>query len=271
MRMCRGFRMCWSARRRRPPVSEQPASLAAALIQLQSRLPRITKDTEGQIQSRTYKYANLASIHDAILPLLGECGLAWITMPTLFDGGFVLHYRLIHAVSGTEEDGWYPLPAGGTPQQVGSAITYARRYTLTAVLGIAPAEDDDDGAAAESHAKASYADRVAAGRMNRSEVREHAALARETVSQPRLAERVSGPAPDAADWETGNGPATTDQLVRIGKLFDSTGISREDRLPLVMSVLDLPEIHNAKELSESQADYLITYLDALEQTSEGGV
>ena len=174
---------------------------------------------------------------------------------------------------------WEIFP-GRTPYTRGSELmnaeTSAWGRAIIAVLaadskkGIASREEVRNRAA-ERDSKPDYDDRVAAGRMNRSEAREHAALARETVSQPRLAERVSGPAPDAADWETGNGPATTDQLVRIGKLFDSTGISREDRLPLVMSVLDLPEIHNAKELSESQADYLITYLDALEQTSEGGV
>jgi len=173
---------------------------------------------------------------------------------------------------------WEIFP-GRTPYTRGSELmnaeTSAWGRAIIAVLaadsrkGIASREEVRNRAA-ERDSKPDYDDRVAAGRMSRQQAREHAALARETVSGGRLAERVSGPAPDAADWETGSFVATTtDQQIRIGKLFDSAGIAREDRLPLAMSVLDLPDLRTSRDLSSDQAEYLITYLDALEQTSEG--
>src|SRR5690606_31859835 len=78
-----------------------------------------------------------------VLPLLGKHGLSFSARPTLDEAGrFVLAYSLRHE-SGDSEDGAYPLPTTGTPQQVGSAITYARRYALCAVTGVAADEDDD--------------------------------------------------------------------------------------------------------------------------------
>jgi len=246
-------------------MPEQPATLAAALVLLQSRLPRITKDDEAQAGSRTYRYANLASIHDAILPLLGELGLYWTCCPTLMDGQLVLDYALTH-VAGPSIGGQYPLPSSGTPQQIGSAITYARRYTLTAVLGIAPAEDDDDGHAAEQAAKPSYEERVAAGRMNRAQVRDHNKLRQ--LDHPRPAERATGTAGEETDWTTGPpedapGSITQAQLTRMHYGFTKAGITdRDDRLAFTMSVLDLPELESSKELSMSQASRLIGRLEA---------
>jgi hypothetical protein len=71
-------------------------------------------------------------------------------MPTIDgDGNFVLRYELLH-VSGQSRVGCYPLPATTSKaQELGSAITYGRRYCLSSVIGIAP-DDDDDGAAAQS-------------------------------------------------------------------------------------------------------------------------
>src|SRR5690606_36854591 len=93
-----------------------------------------------------YKYADLNDVQEALFPLLAEYGLTWTTAPTLTPNGFALHYSLRHA-SGEAIEGDYPLPSG-TPQEIGSAITYARRYALCAVTGLAPVGDDDDGAAA---------------------------------------------------------------------------------------------------------------------------
>lgn len=172
-------------------MPEPPDNLAAALITLQTKLPRITKDDEAQVGTRTYAYANLATIHDAVMPLLCELGLTWTCRPTLLDTGtFVLAYSLRHAASGEQETGDYPLPTSGSPQQIGSAITYARRYTLTAVLGIAPAEDDDDGQGAEQAARKApkAAADPASGRMTRAQARDHNRIAAMDTPPHRQAE-----------------------------------------------------------------------------------
>lgn len=123
--------------------------LAKALAAVQAELPQIHKTETAQTGSYSYRYADLAAVSRAVLPLLGRHGLAWITRPTVReDGRLVLAYELRH-VSGQSISGEYPLPSPtSAPQQLGSAITYARRYCLCSVTGVAPESDDDDAAAA---------------------------------------------------------------------------------------------------------------------------
>jgi len=125
-----------------------PDTLHEALRILQHDLPQVGKDNEADTGKYKYRYADLPTIHDLVLPLLSDLGLTWTTAPTTLDGAAVLHYRLEHYL-GDAVEGFYPL--GSTtqaPQALGSAITYARRYALLAVTGIAPA--DDDGKAAST-------------------------------------------------------------------------------------------------------------------------
>ncbi len=130
------------------------SELAKALAQVQANLPAIHKTQTANVKMKaggvySYKYVDLAEISAQVLPLLAQAGLSWLTMPTL-DGmdRFVLQYELLHS-SGESRSGTYPLTAG-THQETGSAITYARRYCLCAVVGVAPDEDDDGAAAARA-------------------------------------------------------------------------------------------------------------------------
>lgn len=130
-------------------------TLAQAVAMLQTRLPEIKKTQTADVKTDKaryrYTYADLAQITRELMPVLGELGLSFVAKPTAVEGRFVLAYKLLH-VSGESEDGEYPLPASGSPQALGAAITYARRYCLCAVTGVAP-EDDDDGAAAQAEAE----------------------------------------------------------------------------------------------------------------------
>jgi hypothetical protein len=141
-------------------MSTEAPSLAAALAAVQRRLPDVRKAETAHVRSDkgnySYRYATLPDITKALLPLLGENGLAWVTRPTIVGDRFVLVYELLHT-SGEKVSGEYPLPTGGSPQALGSAITYARRYCLCAVTGVA-ADDDDDGAAATEHHNARAAE-----------------------------------------------------------------------------------------------------------------
>jgi ERF superfamily len=123
------------------------ATLTEALNRVQAELKPIRRNTEGQVGQRKRKYADLAAVTEAVYPLLGKHGLAFSAKPTVKDGQFVLAYRLRH-VSGEEDAGDWPLN-GGKPQDVGSEITYARRYCLCAITGAAPEGEDDDGQAAQ--------------------------------------------------------------------------------------------------------------------------
>lgn len=133
-------------------------SLAEALAVLMTKLPEIKKDQIADVKTDkarySYNYADLAKISRALLPILGELGLSFTSTPTILDDGrFVLAYELLH-VTGESKPGRYPLPTSGTPQSVGSAITYARRYCLCAVTGVAPEDDDDDAGAAQAEWRA---------------------------------------------------------------------------------------------------------------------
>jgi hypothetical protein len=140
-------------------------NITSAVSALQAGLPTVGKDQKAVVKSDkgsyTYRYADLAAVSAAILPRLSEHGLAWITMPTVDETRFVLRYELRH-ISGDSIQGAYPLPPPGRPQEMGSAITYARRYTLCAVTGLAPEDDDDNAAAAEKSANVREAKEAAA-------------------------------------------------------------------------------------------------------------
>lgn len=151
-----------------PGPSRRTPKLNMAVAKLQMELPEIAKGETGEVKGTTkdgrpysyeYKYADLADISKEIMPLLGKHGLAFTAFPTIHDGHLapqwagklVLEYSLMHE-SGEERPGVWPLH-GGTPQAVGSEITYMRRYCLCAATGVAPVGADDDGSSAEQAAR----------------------------------------------------------------------------------------------------------------------
>ena len=125
--------------------AEAPKTLGAALAAVQTRIPSLSlgKDAEGQVQSRKYKYLTLEKLHEEVIPVLLENGLLWQTLPSAGK----LAYSLTHMASGEGIKGYFDLH-GETPQQLGSEISYFRRYSLLCVTGIVPAGEDDDGAKA---------------------------------------------------------------------------------------------------------------------------
>lgn len=139
-----------------------PAPLTGGLQWLQS--PSITKLMPELIAARSEfdavlkdatnpafrsKYSTLSSVLRAIEPaLLKHRFLHTQQTSTDFDGCNVVFTRVIHESGEWLGAMWRLNPAQSTPQGEGSALTYARRYTLTALLGIA-AEDDDAAAGSE--------------------------------------------------------------------------------------------------------------------------
>jgi len=127
-------------------TSEQIDELAGALAKAQGMMENaVMNRTNPHFKSR---YADLAAIINAARKALSANGLAFVQ--TISDG--VLHTRLLHT-SGQWIASEHPLPMSGKPQEIGSALTYARRYSLSALLGIAADEDDDANAASRSNGK----------------------------------------------------------------------------------------------------------------------
>jgi hypothetical protein len=128
--------------------------LTQAILAVQSEAPTLPKDkTNPHFNSR---FAGLDTITEKIGPILQKNGLIWLTFPGRDeDGHLALRYSLVHAETGEEVGDTMPLLLGKDDMQgLGSAVTYARRYALCAVLGLV-ADEDDDGAAAAATGSAS--------------------------------------------------------------------------------------------------------------------
>ena len=119
-------------------------SLAAALVAAQAEMPRVKKDANNPHFNS--KFMSLGGLIEATRPLLNKHGLALAQFPCVSElGPPVLRTVLIHGPSGERLEFETPLFVGAqNMQQLGSAITYARRYAWASLLGIA-SEDDDDG------------------------------------------------------------------------------------------------------------------------------
>jgi len=124
--------------------SETIGKLAEALAKAQGTMTAAARVGKGNYGH----YATLDSVWDAARKPLAENGLAVTQATDISESGdMVMVTTLMHS-SGEWIGGVYPIrPVQNTPQGMGSAITYARRYSLSAMLGLA-ADDDDDGSAA---------------------------------------------------------------------------------------------------------------------------
>lgn len=128
--------------------SEQIDQLATAIAKAQLALQPASFD--GYNPHFKSKFATLASVIDAA-KIFAEHGIGFTQMTGYVGSGesvrFGVVLTLMHS-SGQWKKGFYPIPEGLTSQQLGSAITYAKRYQLAAALGIS-ADDDDDANAAD--------------------------------------------------------------------------------------------------------------------------
>lgn len=125
--------------------SESIKELATALSKAQAEIKGASKDTQNMyFKSR---YADLASVWDACRDALTKNGLAVSQFPSA-DGPKVTVETILMHESGEWISRDLTITAKeDSPQAIGSAVTYARRYALAAVAGVAP--EDDDGEAAE--------------------------------------------------------------------------------------------------------------------------
>lgn len=129
--------------------SDSIDALMSALSKAQGEIKNAIKDSNNPFFKS--KYADLSSVKEACQEALTKQGLA-VSQSTNIrkDGSLVLITTLGHG-SGQYIKGIYPInPVKNDPQGIGSAITYARRYTLAAMVGVIA--DDDDGEAAQGRA-----------------------------------------------------------------------------------------------------------------------
>jgi len=129
--------------------SETINEIAAAIAKAQGQIKGASKDANNPFFKS--KYADLASVWDACRAALSANGLAVIQSPSA-EGTRVSVDTLLTHSSGQWMAGTVSVTAKeDTPQAIGSAITYLRRYALQSFVGVSPEDDDANAASAKSH------------------------------------------------------------------------------------------------------------------------
>lgn len=137
--------------------SRKIGKLAIALAAAQGEFVTVQRGNTAKVESEkanySYKYAELSDYMDVARGPLSRHGLA-VMQPPIYDanGCVVVETLLVHG----ESEQWlanelYLMPKDAKPQSIGSAITYARRYAYTAILGMIAEKEDDDGNEAQGN------------------------------------------------------------------------------------------------------------------------
>ena len=128
--------------------SESVAELAAALAKAQGQMKGAIKDSANPFFKS--KYADLASVVEAIRAAFSANGLSYIqTVEPSEKDEVRVETTLLHASGEWISCGVLSLPVSKVDAQgYGSALTYARRYSLSAAVGVAPEDDDGNAASA---------------------------------------------------------------------------------------------------------------------------
>src|SRR5262249_16585549 len=144
--------MCLRRRRPMPRSSETVAALASALAKAQAELINPEKSLIATIRTgpagegeRSFRHAPLSSGLDIVRKTLGQHEIATLQTTAIDQtAGMVnLTTTLAHASGEWIASDWPVCPIAETPQRMGAALTYARRYALFTLVGIA-GEDDRD-------------------------------------------------------------------------------------------------------------------------------
>lgn len=127
--------------------SDSIQALAEALAKAQAEIVPPEKNRTVQVQTRTggrytFHYADLGAITEAARGPLGKNGLSIVHTTEQDEQGYWLVTTLLHS-SGQWIASRYPLPLQAEAKEIGSAITYGKRYLLSALLNIS-ADDDND-------------------------------------------------------------------------------------------------------------------------------
>lgn len=150
--------------------------LAEAVVEVLATIEPFDKDATADAGQYSYKYTKLSTALGILRPLFAAQGVVILQPVTSDDAGnVVVVTRLLHRSGESMDLGALTMAKGSNPQQTGSAVSYARRYSLFAALGLEV--EDDDGAAA------SQGDRPKRQRSKRSTPEEEAGVQMLTRNQ----------------------------------------------------------------------------------------
>ncbi len=214
--------------------SEQINELSKALSTAQGQMSFAKKDSRNPFFKSSY--ADLSSVWDACREPLTSNGLSVIqTFDANHDGGEVIVVTTLAHQSGQWISSRLKMPlVKKDPQGLGSAITYGRRYSLAAIVGVIADEDDDGNAATGKPA-----------------------------NKP-----APTPQPTPAPTPAPAGPVmvTPAQLKKLNTVMTNQGVTdREHKLAIINGWLkkrSMAEITTGKDLTKDQASILIDHLES---------
>lgn len=213
--------------------------LAAALAAFQAEMPTVPKKHTATVKSDkgnySYTYAGLADISEAAMPLLAKHGLSFSALP----GGGVLTGILLHE-SGQSLSASLPITTG-TPQQIGSSLTYMRRYLLGCMTGLVTDDDDD-------------------GRIASSQPRQRPAAKNSGAVAPPAPGQAVEPPPAAPESDPTRLRAAAQK--RMGEAFKEKGITEKpDMLHFATATIG-SEVKSSAELSVEEIEKIIAALES---------
>jgi len=133
--------------------------IATALVKAQKEFaPALKTSNNPHFKS---KYVDLAGCVEAVIDALNNNGIMLMQKNHPYDGGVSVETIFLHESGESISGGILTVPASKQdPQGYGSALTYARRYSLMAAAGIAPEDDDGNAASNRPTAKKVSAARI---------------------------------------------------------------------------------------------------------------
>lgn len=137
-------------------TSDNLGEIATALAAMQAEMPVVPKAQRATVEMKnggsfSYTYASMHDVTRIVYPLLAKHGLAFTCAPQVRpDGTATIDGILIHS-SGESITSSLPV-FGRTAQEIGSSLTYARRYLLGCLTGVVT-DDDEDGSLANNAAQ----------------------------------------------------------------------------------------------------------------------
>lgn len=128
-------------------MSDDINELATALSKAQGEILDAAKAAENPYFKS--KYADLAAVRGVIREPMAKHGLSLVQLPKTVDGGVEVETMLLHSSGQYIKSSLFMPAAKNDAHGIGSAITYARRYSIMSILSLAT-EDDDGNAAVDS-------------------------------------------------------------------------------------------------------------------------
>ncbi|WP_044639709.1 ERF family protein [Risungbinella massiliensis] len=232
-------------------TSEKIGNIAAALCQFQGTVSNPKKDSVNP-HFRS-KYADLDAIITAIRPALLETGLSFIQNQVRDEQGNIGVYTMILHKSGEffQLDPVYVTLDKKTAQGIGSALTYAKRYSLSMAFGIAADEDDDANSITPPP-----------NQPQRMQNKPQPQTKQKPAQQPKQEAQPTGSKPQGMANET--------QRKKIFALGNNLKLNNDEIKEIVLA---RTKKQSTKELTTKEASDLIEYLEKekLVKAFKGGV